>query len=158
MQDLPSNGGADFTSDTPATAGSSIAESAITQRRSPRKTAHSTSVVRGFRDLKKQLDACSLDGRSSVARELSSLRDELVRDLGGESNCSSQQLALVQIIVREYLLLELFDGYLFSKRYLIDRRKRHLTNGAMDRLRLADSICRHLQALGLERRIPPRKI
>jgi hypothetical protein len=104
------------------------------------------------------MDACALDGRSSVARELSAMRNELVNDLGGEANCSSQQLALVQIIVREYYLLELFDGFLFSKGRLIDRRRNRLTNGSLDRLKLADSIVRHMAVLGLERKLPPRRI
>jgi len=120
---------------------------AITQRGSPRKGSHSTSVIENFKQVKKALDAITLDGRSSAARQFSSIYKRIVEDLGGEAKLSSHRAALASIVSREILLLNIFDEFLFAKGYLVDKRRRRLTGGTMDRLRLADSVCRHLQML-----------
>jgi len=128
-------------------------QQAITQRGPIRKTAHSTSVLKNFKDVKKLVDACSLDGRSSVAKGLERLRAELTGDLGGDLSC--QQSAIVEIVARQFLVLELLDGFLFSRGLVIDKRRRRLTPGFHDSMKLSRSIAEHLSALGLERK--PKK-
>ena len=110
---------------------------AIIRKESPRKSAHSTAVIADYKGVKLALDAVSLDGRSSVARQVSAVYRQLV----------------ASVAAREAVLLDALDQFLVVKNSVIDRRRRRLTPGMMDHLRLADSLVRHIQTLGLEKRV-----
>jgi hypothetical protein len=112
-----------------------------------RKTLHSTSVVKDFAGTKRAVDSLLLDGRSSVAKQVALLEKAISNDLGGAQKLSTTKLALVSIVAREMLLLDLFDQFLFGRNYLVDKRRRRLTNGTHDRIKLADSVVKHMQAL-----------
>jgi hypothetical protein len=53
-------------------------------------------------------------------------RGELLRDLGGAEQLSTQQLALVDISMRTKLLLDSVDAWLLRHPSIIDKRRRQL--------------------------------
>ncbi len=103
----------------------------------------------------KELGARSLDGRTRVGRALVAWRAQVVTDLGGDDVLSAQQQALIDIAARTKLLLDSVDAWLLVQPSLINKRKRALLPVVRERTQLADSLARHLSALGLERRAKP---
>ncbi|MBI4538422.1 MAG: hypothetical protein HY704_02780 [Gemmatimonadetes bacterium] len=93
-----------------------------------------------------------LDELGETGAKLREFRDALVADLGG--NVTAQQQALVNLTIRTALLLEHVDGYLLRSGAIVNRRSRKLHRVVLDRQRLADSLAKYLQMLGLERRGP----
>jgi hypothetical protein len=112
----------------------------------------------GFYALKatlRQLGPRTIDRRTSLGKHLAAWRAELVTDLGGEEALSTQQRALVDVLVRQKLLLESVDSWLLVQRTLVNSRKRTLLPVVRERQALADSLVRYLAQLGLERRAKP---
>jgi hypothetical protein len=68
---------------------------------------------------------------------------------------STQQRALVEVAVRDRLLLESIDSWLLAQPKLVNHRKRELYRAVTERMRVAEGYQRRLQALGLERRARP---
>jgi hypothetical protein len=96
-----------------------------------------------------KLGSPALDGRSSLSYALKKWRRELVNDLGGDDNISTQQAALVDLTVKSKLLLDSIDAWLLTQPTLINKRKKSLL---LQRQTLADGLARYLAQLGLERR------
>jgi hypothetical protein len=94
-----------------------------------------------------------LDGRSAVAIAMKRFRDDLVGDLGGDP--SRAQLAIVETAARTWLLLTSVDDWLQRQPSIVHGEKRTLLPVVMQRQQLADSLLRHLAALGLERKAKP---
>jgi hypothetical protein len=90
-----------------------------------------------------------------VGAVLSERRQALIGDLGGQEACSTAQLALVDLAIRQWLLLDSVDGYLLTLPSLVDKRHRHVWQVVLDRSALAASLERTLARLGLERRAKP---
>jgi hypothetical protein len=97
----------------------------------------------------------AIDGRSVASRALMQWKSELVRDLGGETALSAQQLTIVELACRARLYLDSVDGWLMRQRTLVNRRHKSLLPVLRERMALADALARHLAALGLERREKP---
>jgi hypothetical protein len=76
----------------------------------------------------------------------------LIADLGGVTNVSVQEEAIVDLLVRDRILLDSVDAWLLSQPSLADRKRRSLIPALEQRARLADSMARRLQLLGLKRR------
>jgi hypothetical protein len=92
-----------------------------------------------------------IDERTKLGRELMAWRPQLVEDLGGAERLSAQQQALLDIVMRTKLLLDTVDHWLIRQPSLVDKRKRQLYPAVVQRTQLADSLARHLGALGLAR-------
>ena len=63
----------------------------------------------GLHALKRAVSALgsrSVDRRTTVGRELTRWRADLIEDLGGTQNLSKQREALVELVVREKLILD----------------------------------------------------
>jgi hypothetical protein len=103
----------------------------------------------------RQLGPRTIDRRTSLGKHLAAWRADLVADLGGEAALSTQQRALVDVIVRQKLLLESVDSWLLVQPALVNSRKRTLLPVVRERQGLADSLARYLAQLGLERRAKP---
>jgi hypothetical protein len=58
---------------------------------------------------------------------------------------------VVELLVRDHILLDSVDAWLFSQKSLANRKRRSLIPALEQRARLADSMTRRLQALGLKR-------
>jgi hypothetical protein len=78
-------------------------------------------------------------------------RGGLVADLGGAEQLSTQQLAVVDVCVRQKMLLDSVDAWLLRQPSIIDKRRRQLIPAVAQRQVLADGLLRHLAALGLAR-------
>src|SRR5580700_9712537 len=93
----------------------------------------------------------ALDGRSMVVRATKQWRSALLADLGGESNVSTQRLAIVDLASRTKLCLDMIDGWVLSCDSIVNKRKKSLIPALKERQVLVDSLARLLSQLGLQR-------
>ena len=89
---------------------------------------------------------------SPVGAVLAERRAALVADLGGIEACSTAQLALVELALRTWCLVDAADAFLLSLPSIVDKRHRRCWQVVLDRQRLAASLEATLCRLGLERR------
>src|SRR5262245_5235088 len=107
----------------------------------------------GLRRTVKALGGRLLDGRTTLGRELSAWRADLIRDLG--SDPSTAQVAVIELVVKTKLMLDSIDTWLLAQRSLVNMRKKALLPVVRERQQLADALARYLGQLGLERRAQP---
>ncbi len=98
------------------------------------------------------LGARVINRRTRVGRQLAAWHTNLVADLGGVDQLSTQQRALVDEAVKLKLLLDCIDAWLFAQPSLVDRRKRALLPVVRERTALVSQMQSLLRDLGLERR------
>jgi hypothetical protein len=99
----------------------------------------------------------ALDGRTGAAKALAQWRNELVGDLGGPDEVSTQELAIVDAAVKTKLLLDSLDTWLLQQSSLINARRRSVYPVVLQRQQLADALARYMGQLGLKRRPRPAK-
>ena len=86
---------------------------------------------------------------------LAEWRSELIRDLGGQENLSTQQVAIVDLVAKSKLLVDSLDAWLLKQPSLINARKKSVLPVLRERQQLVDSLARILGQLGLERKAKP---
>ena len=86
-----------------------------------------------------------------MGKALAEWRAEILRDLGRD--VSAQCRAVLDVAVTTKLLLNSIDNWLLQQPSLINGRRRCLFPVVLQRQQLADSLLRHLSALGLEKRM-----
>jgi hypothetical protein len=91
-----------------------------------------------------------IDRRTTLGKQLAAWRADLVRDLGGD--VSTQQAAIIELVVRTKLMLESIDAWLLSQQTLVLARKKALLPVVRERMQLSDALARYLGQLGLERK------
>jgi len=99
----------------------------------------------------------ALDGRSKVSRALMAWRRVLETDLGGADMMTSQQAAVLDSVVVTRLMLDSIDRWMLEQDSgpgLVNRKRRAVFPVVLQRQQLADSLLRHMTALGLERHRP----
>lgn len=94
----------------------------------------------------------TLDRRTRVSKALDQWRDELISDLGGSEQISTQQRAIINVAIKTKLLLDSVDAWLLQQPSLINLRKRSVHPVVLQRQSLADSLIRAMVQLGLERK------
>lgn len=94
----------------------------------------------------------AIDGRTKLAKSLDHWRDQLLSDLGGAEQVSTQQLTIVGLATRTKLLLDSIDGWLLRQPTLVNARKRALHPVVLQRQQMCDALARYMSLLGLERR------
>jgi hypothetical protein len=99
-----------------------------------------------------KLGGRAIDGRYRVGRQLQKWRRELVDDLGGQDNISTQQNTLIDIVVKRKLVLDSVYVWILTQPSLINKRKKALLPIVLQCEQLADGVSRILVQLGLERR------
>lgn len=119
------------------------------QKPNPRNLQHGISLMK--RALKAG-GARTLDRRTRVSKALDQWRDQLVSDLGGSEQISTQQRAIINVAVKTKLLLDSVDAWLLQQPSLINLRKRSVHPVVLQRQQLADSLIRAMVQLGLERK------
>lgn len=124
-------------------------------KNSPTMGFRSNGGLGGLKQAVKVLGNRAVDRRTTVGKALAGWRDELIGDLGGDSAISTQERALVDLVVRTKLMLDSIDAWLLKQPSLVNVRKRSLLPVVRERTQLADAIARYLAALGLERRAKP---
>ena len=122
---------------------------ASSQKPNPRNTQHGLTLMK--RALKGH-GMRALDRRTTISKALDHWRKELVSDLGGTEQVSTQQLAVINVTVKTKLLLDSLDVWLLQQPSLINHRKRSVHPVVLQRQALADSLIRAMTQLGLERR------
>jgi hypothetical protein len=120
-----------------------------------RRRRYSRSGFFALKSTLRRLGPRTIDRRTSLGKHLAAWRADLLADLGGEEALSTQQRALVDVIVRQKLLLESVDAWLLMQPSLVNGRTRSLIPVVRERQGLADSLARYLAQLGLERRAKP---
>jgi hypothetical protein len=95
----------------------------------------------------------AIDKRTITGRALAQWRKDLIQDLGGDENVSTQQSAIVDLAVKSKLLLASIDTWLLTQRSLINKKKKALIPVVQQRQALADGYAKYIAMLGLERRI-----
>jgi hypothetical protein len=121
----------------------------------PAPRGNQYALTHGLNTLKTavvKLSGRAIDGRYRIGRQLQKWRRELVDDLGGLENVSTQQEALIDLAVKSKLLLDSIDAWLLTQETLISKRKKALFPVVLQRQTLADGLARYLTQLGLERR------
>lgn len=109
----------------------------------------------GMHSLKRalnELGSRAIDNRTSMAKALAAWRGELIADLGGIENITTQELALVEEAVKTKLLLDSIDSWLLAQPSLVDKRKRSVLPVVRDRQSLVSTLRGLLGDLGLKRR------
>jgi hypothetical protein len=109
----------------------------------------------GMHSLKRalnELGSRAIDNRTSMAKALAAWRGELIADLGGIENITTQEPALVEEAVKTKLMLDSVDSWLLAQSSLIDKRKRALLPVVRDRQSLVATLRGLLGDLGLKRR------
>jgi hypothetical protein len=119
------------------------------QKPNPRNTQHGLTLMkRAIREHGTR----AIDRRTSLGKALDHWRKELVSDLGGTDQVSTQQLTIITIAVKTKLLLDSLDTWLLKQPSLINHRKRAVHPVVLQRQQLADSLIRAMVQLGLERK------
>jgi hypothetical protein len=118
----------------------------------PQKHPGGRPKLHGYRELR-DLVRRRVDGRSAVGVALRRFQRDLTDDLGGSP--SRAQLAIIQTVSRTWLLLTSLDDWLSRQPSIVNVKKRQLLPIVLQRQTLADSLLRHLAALGLERKPRP---
>jgi hypothetical protein len=67
-------------------------------------------------------------------------------------NISAQQRAIIDLAVKNKLILDSTDRWIFQQPSLIDKRKRALLPVVRERQALANGLAEYMDRLGLERR------
>lgn len=116
---------------------------------------NSKSKLAAIKRALKRLGGPAIDGRTTLAKALAQFRADLVQDLGGPAAISTQQAALVDLVVKTKLLIDTVDNWLLTHPSLVNGRKRALHPVVLQRQQLADSLARFLGQLGLEHRARP---
>jgi hypothetical protein len=78
-------------------------------------------------------------------------RNELIDDMGGAGNVSTQQKTIIDPIVKQNLILDSVDAWLLE-RPMVYRASRSVVPIVRECQSIADSLARYLGQLGLKRR------
>ena len=119
------------------------------QKPNPRNTQHGLTLMkRAIREHGTR----AIDRRTSLGKALDHWRMQLVLDLGGAEQVSTQQLTIITIAVKTKLLLDSLDTWLLEQPSLINHRKRSVHPVVLQRQQLADSLIHAMTQLGLEKK------
>ena len=91
-----------------------------------------------------------LDGRSAVAVAVRRWTEDVRRDLGGDLTCA--QGTILEAAAQAWIILTSLDDYIARQPTLVTK-KRQVLPIVMQRMQIAESLARHLERLGLERRL-----
>ena len=92
-----------------------------------------------------------VDYRTRNGRAIQKTFRRLVTALGGQGVVSPQREELCRIVAVDLVLVKCVDAYIAALESPINRSRRRLHTIVEQRMRLADSVSKHLQTLGLER-------
>ena len=90
-----------------------------------------------------------LDGRSAVAVAVRTWKADIRRDLGGD--LTRAQETILEAAAQSWVILSSLDDYI-ARQPSIVTKKRQVVPVVLQRMQIADSLARHLERLGLQRR------
>jgi len=129
----------------------------------PEQPASRSYHASGLYALKRQLphvltriadDTIAPDDLSPLEATARQWRDDVIRDLGGVAAITTTKMALLNAATGSMIIQSSIDSYLFALAGtdgLASRKHRRLFPVVEQRMRIADSLTRQLQALGLDR-------
>jgi hypothetical protein len=124
-----------------------------TERQPPALNGNVTHGDTLLKQAVSKLGKKALDGRTTLAKELETERRELISALGGLSEVSPQEMAIVEMIAMKRVRRKPIQQWaLLNRGRLFDRRKRSLVPIALQLEQLEESEVRLLKELGLKRR------
>ena len=100
----------------------------------------------------KRLGSRAVDKRTRVGRALAAWQADIVANLGGHEALSAQQLAVVELVVRQKLILDSIDAFILAQPSLVNRKRKSMLPIVRERQLIADGLSRYLGQLGLERK------
>jgi hypothetical protein len=106
----------------------------------------------GYDHMRRMLSSLTtkrLDGRSAVAVAVRGWKADIRRDLGGD--LTRAQETILEAAAQTWVILSSLDDYIARQPSLVTR-KRQVVPVVLQRMQIADSLARHLERLGLERR------
>lgn len=109
--------------------------------------------LKGLKRTLAQLRTEQIDQRSALAVGVRQFKDDVRSDLGGDLTRSAEEV--LEIAAREKILLDSIDAWLFRQTNLVDRRKRQVIGAVVQRTKIADSLVKKLETLGLDRKAKP---
>jgi hypothetical protein len=122
----------------------------------PNQSALNGNVTHGDTLLKKavkELGVKAIDGRTSLAIELKAERADLIAALGGPSEISPQEMAIIEMIAMKRIRRKPIQEWaLLNRDALFNRRNKCLAPIALQLEALEESEVRLLKELGLKRR------
>jgi hypothetical protein len=92
-----------------------------------------------------------IDKRTQAGRSIQEWKAAIISDLGGEEELTTAKQAIVDLAVKNMLLLGIIDQFVFREQAVVNKRNRSLFPIISQRQALADSLIRYLTTLGLER-------
>jgi len=119
------------------------------ERRRGRPQTHGTTALKRAVST---LGRRTIDRRTAVGKALAAWRADLLADLGGIENVSTQERALVEEAVKTKLILDSVDAWLLAQPTLINKRARTVLPAVRDRQSLVSTLRGLLGDLGLSRR------
>lgn len=93
-----------------------------------------------------------VESLGEVGEALKGWKKALVDDLGGESQVSAMQRAVIELATKTHLMLESVDRFLLEQPSLVNKSRRQLFPVVLQRQALADALSRYMNQLGLERK------
>jgi hypothetical protein len=93
----------------------------------------------------------AVSARSYAVKAVRAWEAELIRDLGGAENLSTQKRTIVEMCCRTRLFIEHIDSWIMLQDFLVYNRKKKLIPVVQQRQALCDSLTRMLAQLGLDR-------
>jgi hypothetical protein len=122
----------------------------------PQQKPFNGNVTHGDTLLKKavsKLGSRALDGRSTLAKELGDERRELIQALGGPTEVSPQEMAIIDMIAQKRIRRKpIAQWALLNRDALFNRRSKSLAPITLQLEQLEESEVRLLKELGLKRR------
>ena len=114
----------------------------------------------GQRALQKALNTISnqdgwVEGLGEVGASLKAWQTAIVNDLGGESEVSAMEMAVVQLATKTFLLLESVDRFLLEQKSIVNKSRRQLFPIVSQRMVLSDGLAKYMGLLGLKKRRKP---
>jgi hypothetical protein len=122
-------------------------------RLSPRQTHGYAVLKRGVRALSTRV----VDRRTRIGKALDAWRSELLADLGGRENISTQEAALLEEAVLTKLILASINAWMLEQKSLVSGRNRGVLPVVRDRNALVATLKGLLESLGLKRKAKPVK-
>jgi len=94
----------------------------------------------------------AIDLRTAAAQDLAQFKQDLLTDLGGEENVSTQEKQLVDLACRARLFLNHIDAWLMEQDSLVNKKRRTVLPVLKERQQIAQHLAALLSTLGLKRR------
>ena len=121
-------------------------------RKSRTKRAYTRHGLSATKAQVKLRGLTTIDRRTAAAQDFAQFKQDLLADLGGEENVTTQELQLVDLACRARLFLNHIDAWLMEQESLVNKKRRSVLPVLKERQQIAQHLASLLSMLGLNRR------